>query len=115
VLSVRGVGLSADVRELEGLDDSTTVPVLDRVERSTTVPVLDGVKGNTTVAVLDKVEGMTYRTDKSTTKSTMMHKSTMVLFNPSMCELDLRHLLIDLQIFIMITHLPQPGFQSSYH
>jgi hypothetical protein len=114
VLIVRGAVLSADVGELEGLDGSTTMLVLDGVEGSTTVPVLDGVKGNTSVAVLDGVEGMTYRTDKSTTKLTMMHKSTMVLFNPSMCELDLRHVLIDLQIFILITHLPQPGFQSSY-
>jgi hypothetical protein len=55
--------------------------------------------------VLNRVEGMTYITGKSTTKSTMRHKSTMVLPNPSMCELDLRHLHI---------HLPQLGFQSSY-
>jgi hypothetical protein len=43
------------------------------VEGSTTVPVLDGVEGSTTVPVLDRVEDMTYRTDKSTTKSTMRH------------------------------------------
>jgi hypothetical protein len=93
MLTFRGVRLSADVGELEG------------VECSTTVPVLDGVEGSTTVPVLDRVEGMTYRTGKSTTKSTMRHKSTMVLPNPSICKLDLRHLHI---------HLPQPGFQSSY-
>jgi hypothetical protein len=72
---------------------------LEGVEGSTTVPVLDGVEGSTTVPVLDGVEGITYRTVKSTTKS------TMVLPNLSMCELDLRHLQI---------HLPQLGFQSSY-
>jgi hypothetical protein len=104
VLTVRGDGLSPDVGELEGLDGSTTVPVLDGVEGSTTVPLLDGVEGSTTmpvldgvegstiVPVLDGVEGMTYRTDKSTTKSTMRHKSSMVLSNSSMCKLDLRHL-----------------------
>jgi hypothetical protein len=113
VLTIRGARLSVDVGELEELDGSTTVPVLG-VEGSTTVPVLDGVEGRTTVVVLDGVEGMTYRTGKSTTKSTMMHKSTMILSNPSMCELDLRHLQIDLRIFTLITHLPQPGFQSSY-
>jgi hypothetical protein len=101
MLTVRGVKLSADVGELKGVEGSTTVPVLDRVEGSTTVLVLDGVEGSTTVPVLDGVEGMTYRTGKSTTKSTIRHKSTMVLPNPSMCELDLRHLQI---------HLPQPGF-----
>jgi hypothetical protein len=84
------------VRDVSG---STTVPVLDGVEGSTTVPVLDGVEGSTTVPVLDGVEGMTYRTDKSTTKSTMRHT------NPSMCELDLRYLQIH----------PHPGIQSSYH
>jgi hypothetical protein len=117
MLTFRGVGLSADVGEVKGVEGSTTMPVLDGVEGSTTVPVLDGVEGSTTVPVLDGVEGsttvpmlegvegMTYRTGESTTKSTMMHKSTMVLPNPSMCELDLRHLHI---------HLPQPGFQSSY-
>jgi hypothetical protein len=126
VLTTRGAGLSADVGELEGLDGSTTMPVLDgvegsatmpvldRVEGSTTVLVLDRVEGSTTVPVLDGVEGMTYRTGKSTTKSTMRHKSTMVLPNPSMCELDLRYLQIDLRYFTLITHLPQPGFQSSY-
>jgi hypothetical protein len=108
VLTVRGVRLSVDVGALEGLDNSTTMPVLDGVEGSTTVPVLDGVQGSTTVAVLDRVEDMTYRTCKSTTKS------TMILSIPSMCELALRHLRIDLQIFILITHLPQLGFQSSY-
>jgi hypothetical protein len=66
--------------------------------------MLDGVEGSTTVPVLDGVEGMTYRTGKYTTKSTMRHKLTMVLPNPSMCELDLRHLQI---------HLPHLGFQSS--
>jgi hypothetical protein len=105
MLTFRGVGLSADVGELEGVEGSTTVPVLNGVEGSTTVPVLEGVEGSTTVPVLDGVEGMTYRTGKSTTKSTMRHQSTMVLHNPSMCELDLRHLQI---------HLPQPGIQSSY-
>jgi hypothetical protein len=68
MLTFRGVKLSADVRELKGVEGSTTVPVLDGVE------------------------GMTYRTGKSTTKSTMRHKLTMVLPNPIMCELDLRHL-----------------------
>jgi hypothetical protein len=96
MLTFRGVRLSVDVGELEGVESSTTVPVLDGVEGSTTVPVLDGVEGSTTVHVLDGVEGMTYRTSKSTTKSTMRHKSTMVLPNPSMCELDLRHLHIHL-------------------
>jgi hypothetical protein len=77
--------------ELEGVE-GTTVPVLDGVEGSTTVPVLDGVECSTTVHALDGVEGMTYRTGKSTTKSTMKHKLTMVLPNPIMCELDLGHL-----------------------
>jgi hypothetical protein len=86
MLTFRGVGLSADVGELKGVEGSTTVSVLDGVEGSTTVPVLDGVEGNTIVPVLDRVEGMTNRTGKSTTKS-------------SMCELDLRHLQIH----------PQPG------
>jgi hypothetical protein len=116
MLTLRGVGLSADVGELEGVEGSTTVPVLDGVEGSTTVPVLDGVEGSTTVpvldgvegsttvAVLDGVEGMTYRTGKSTTKSTMRHKSTKVLPNPIMCELDLRYLQIH----------PEPGIESSY-
>jgi hypothetical protein len=106
MLTFRGVGLSADVGELEGVEGSTTmlvldgvegsttVLVLDGVEGSTTVVVLDGVDGSTTVAVLDWVEGMTYRTGKSTTKSTMRHKSTKVLPNPIICELDLRHLQI---------------------
>jgi hypothetical protein len=93
MLTFRGVGLSADVGELEG------------VEGSTTVAVLDGVEGSTTMAVLKGVEGMTYRTGKSTTKSTMRHKSTKVLPNPIMCELDLRHLQIH----------PEPGIESSYH
>jgi hypothetical protein len=84
ILTFRGVGLSADVGELEGVEGSTTVPVLDGVEDSTTVPVLDGVEGSTTVAVLDGVEGMTYKTGKSITKSTMRHKSTKVLPNPIM-------------------------------
>jgi hypothetical protein len=113
MLTFRGVRLSADVGELEGVEGSTTMPVLDGVEGSTTVPVLDGVEGSTTLPVLDGVEGsttmpvlngvegMTYRTGKSTTKSTMRHKLTMVLPNPSMCELDLRHLHM---------HLPQLGF-----
>jgi hypothetical protein len=117
MLTFRGVRLSADVGELEGVEGSTTmlvldgvegsttVPVLDGVDGSTTVPVLDGVEGSTIVPVLDGVEGMTYRKSESATKSTMRHKSTMVLPNPSMCELDLRHLHI---------HLPYPGFQSSY-
>jgi hypothetical protein len=105
MLTFRGVGLSDDVGELEGVEGSTTMPVLDGVEGSTTVPMLAGVEGSTTVSVLDGVEGMNYRTGKFTTKSTMRHKSTMVLPNPSMCELDLRHLQI---------HLPQPEFQSSY-
>jgi hypothetical protein len=94
MLTFRGVGLSADVGELEGVEGSTTVPVIDGVEGSTTVAVLNGVEGRTTVAVLDGVEGMTYRTGKSTTKSTMRHKSTKILPNPIMCELDLRHLQI---------------------
>jgi hypothetical protein len=89
---------------LDGVEGSTTMPVLNGVEGSTTVPVLDGVEGSTTVPVLDGVEGMTYRIGKSTTKLTMRHKSTMVLCNPSMCELDLRHRQIH----------PQPGIQSSY-
>jgi hypothetical protein len=114
VLTARGAGLSAEVGELEGLDGSTTMPVLDGVEGSTTVLVLDGVEGSTTVVVLDGVEGMTYKTGKSTTKSTMMHKSTTILSNLSMCELGLKHLRIDLRIFTLITHLPQPSFQSSY-
>jgi hypothetical protein len=141
MLTFRGVGLSADVGEVEGVEGSTTVPVLDGVEGSTTVPVLDGMEGSTTIPVLDGMEGSTtmpvldgvegsttmpvldgvegsttmpvlegvegvaYRTCESTTKSTMRHKSTMVLPNPSMCELDLRHLHI---------YLPQQGFQSSY-
>jgi hypothetical protein len=88
----RGVGLSANVGELEGVEGSTTVPVLDGVEGSTIMSVLYGVEGNTTVAVLDGVEGMTYRTGKFTTKSTIRHKSTKVLPNPIMCKLDLRHL-----------------------
>jgi hypothetical protein len=88
------------------VEGSTTVLVLDGVEGSNTVPMLDGVDGSTTVHVLDGVEGMTYRTCKSTTESTMRHKSTMVLPNPSMCKLDLRYLQI---------HLPQLGIQSSYH
>jgi hypothetical protein len=92
ILTFRGVRLSADVGALEGVEGSTIVPMLDRVEGSTTVPVLDEVKGSTTMPVLDGVQGMTYRIGKSTTKSTMRHKSTMVLPNPSMCELDLRHL-----------------------
>jgi hypothetical protein len=78
---------------------------------------LDGVEGSTTIGVLNRVEGMTYGTGsalKSTTKSTMMHKSTMTLSKTSMCKLDLRHLWIDLQNFTLITHLPQPGFESSY-
>jgi hypothetical protein len=104
MLTFRGVGLSADVGELEGVEGSTTVPGLDGVEGSTTVPVLDGVEGSTTVAMLNGVEGMTYRIDKSITKSTMRHKSTKVLPNPIMCELDLRHLQIH----------PEPGIQSSY-
>jgi hypothetical protein len=87
---------------LEGVEGSITMPVLDGVEGSTTVPMLDAVERSTTVPVLDRVEGMTYRTGKSRTKS------TMILSNPSMCELDLRHL------FILISHLPQPEFQSSY-
>jgi hypothetical protein len=103
-VTFRGVGLSADVRELEGVEGSTTVPVLDGVKGSTTVAVLDGVEGSTTVAVLDGVECMTYRTGKSTTKSTMRHKSTKVLPNPIMCEVDLRHLQIH----------PEPGIESSY-
>jgi hypothetical protein len=98
MLTFRGVGLSADIGELEGvegsttvlvpdgMEGSTTVLVLDGVEGSTTVAVLDGVEGSTTVAVLDGVEGMTYRTGKSTTKLTMRHKSTKVLPNPIMCE-----------------------------
>jgi hypothetical protein len=93
------------------------MPVLDGVEGSTTVAVLNGVEGSTTVAVLDGVEGMTYGTGstlKSTTKSTMMHKLTMTLSKPSMCKLDLRHLWIGLRNFTLITHLPQPGFESSY-
>jgi hypothetical protein len=93
---------------LEGVEGSITVPVLDGVEGSTTVPMLDAVDRSSTVPVLDGVEGMTYRTGKSRTKSTMMHKSTMILSNPSMCELDLRHL------FTLISHLPQPEFPSSY-
>jgi hypothetical protein len=105
MLTFRGVGLSADVGELEGVEGSTTVLVLDGVEGSTTVPVLDKVEGSTTVLVLNGVEGMTYKTCKSTTKSTMRHKSTMVQPIPRMSKLDLRHLQI---------HLPQPGFQSSY-
>jgi hypothetical protein len=105
VLTFRGVGLSADVGELKGVEGSTIVLVLDGVEGSNTVPMLDGVEGSTTVHVLDGVEGMTYRTGKSTTESTMRHKSTMVLPNPSMCELDLRHLQIH----------PQPRIQSSYY
>jgi hypothetical protein len=92
MLTFRGVRLIADIGELEGVEGSTTVPVLDVVEGSTIVPMLDGVEGSTTVAVLDGVEGMTYRTGKSATKSTMRHKSTKVLPNPIMCELDLRHL-----------------------
>jgi hypothetical protein len=110
MLTFRGVGLSADVGDLEGVEGSTTVPVLDGVEGSTTipvldgvedsttVPVLDGVEGSTTVAVLDGVKGMTYTTDKSTTKS------TKVVPNPIMCKQDLRHLQIHLE----------PGIQSSY-
>jgi hypothetical protein len=94
MLTFRGVGLSADVEELEGVEGSTIVPVLDDVEGSTTVAVLDGVEGSTTVAVLDGVEGMTMR-----------HKSTKVLPNSIMCELDLRHLQIH----------PEPGIESSYH
>jgi hypothetical protein len=116
MLTFRVVRLSADVGELKGVEGSTTVPVLDGVEGSTTVPMLDEVEGSTTVAVLnrvegsttmavlDGVEGMTYRTGKSTTKSTMRHKSTKVLPNPIMCELDLRHLQIH----------PEPGIESSY-
>jgi hypothetical protein len=104
MLTFRGVGLSADVGELEGVEGSTTMPVLDGVEGSTIVPVLDGVEGSTTVAVLDGVEVMTYKTGKSTTKSTRRHKSTKVLPNPIMCELDLRHLRIH----------PEPGIESSY-
>jgi hypothetical protein len=92
MLTFRGVGLSAEVGELKGVEGRTTMPVLDGVEGSTTVLVLDGVEGSTTVAMLDGVEGMTYRTGKSTTKSTMRLKSTKVLPNPIMCELDLRHL-----------------------
>jgi hypothetical protein len=117
MLTVRGAGLSAKVGELDGVEGSTTMPVLDGVEGSTTVAVLNGVEGSTTVAVLDGVEGMTYGTGstlKSTTKSTMMHKSTMILSKLSMCELDLRHLRIDLRNFTLITHLPQLGFESSY-
>jgi hypothetical protein len=104
MLTFRGVGLSADVGELKGVECSTIVPVLDGVEGSTTMPVLDRVVGSTIVALLDGVEGMTYRTGKSTTKSTMRHKSTKVLPNPIMFELDLRHLQIH----------PEPGIQSSY-
>jgi hypothetical protein len=89
---------------LDGVEGSTTVPVIDGVEGSTTMPVLDVVEGSTTVAVLDGVEGMTYRTGKSTTKSTMRHKSTKELPNPIMCELDLRHLQIH----------PEPGIERSY-
>jgi hypothetical protein len=108
MLIFREVRLSVDVGELEGVEGSTTVLVLDGVEGSTTVPVLDrvegntivpmpdGVEGSTIVPVLDGVEGMTYKKSESTTKSTMRHKSTMVLPNPSMCELDLRHLHIHL-------------------
>jgi hypothetical protein len=59
MLTVRGAGLRADVRDLKGVEGSTTVPVLDGVEDSTTVLVLDGVEGTTTVVVLDGVEGMT--------------------------------------------------------
>jgi hypothetical protein len=84
------------------------------VEGGTTVAVLNGVEGITTVAVLDGVEGMTYGTGSalnSTTKSTMMYKLTMILSKPNMCELDLRHLRIDLRNFTLITHLPQPGLR----
>jgi hypothetical protein len=111
-----GVDGSTTVPVLDG-DGNTTVAVLDRVEGSTTVAVLDRVENSTTMAVLDGVEGMTYRTCsalKSTTKSTMMHKSTMILSMPSMCELDLRYLWIGLRNFTLITHLPQQGFESSY-
>jgi hypothetical protein len=111
MLTVRVARLSADIGELEGVEGSTTVlvldgvegrptmAVLDGVEDSTTMPVLDGVEGSTTMAVLNGVEGLTYRIGfgQYTTKSTMMHKSTMILSNPSMCELDIRHLWIDLR------------------
>jgi hypothetical protein len=112
-----GVEGSTTVLVLDGVEGITAVAVLDEVEGSTTVAVLDGVEGSSTMAVLGGVEGMTYRTGsalKSTTKLTMMHKSTMILSMPSMCKLDLRHLRIDLRNFTLITHLPQPGFESSY-
>jgi hypothetical protein len=66
MLTFWGVGLSADVGELEGVEGSTTMPVLDGVDGSTTVPVLDGVEGSTTVPELDGVEGMTYADAKLT-------------------------------------------------
>jgi hypothetical protein len=93
------------------------VAVLDRVEGNTTMVVLDRVEGSTTMVVLDVVEGMPYGTGsalKSTNKSTMMHKWTMILSMSSMCELDLGHLRIDLRNFTLITHLSQQGFESSY-
>jgi hypothetical protein len=37
MLTFRGVRLSADVGELEGVEGSTTMPMLDGVEGSTTV------------------------------------------------------------------------------
>jgi hypothetical protein len=39
----------------------------------------------------------------------------MVLSKPSMCKLDLTHLRIGLQNFALITHPPQPGFESFYN
>jgi hypothetical protein len=117
ILTVKEAGLSDEVGELHGVEDSTTVIVLDGVEGSTTVAVVYGVEDSTTVMALDGVEGMTYgsgSTHKSTTKSTMKHKTTMILSKPSMRKLDLKHLRIDLRNFTLITHLPQPGFESSY-
>jgi hypothetical protein len=119
MLTVREGGLSAEVGGLDEVEGNTIVAVLDGVEGSTTVAVLNGVEGSTNVAVLDGVKGMTtYETGSTlkstTTKWTMMHKSTMILSKPSMCELDLTHLRIDPQNSTLITHLPQLGFESSY-